>query len=172
MRRNHSICEPGTPRVLITGSPAIFPGPKIPDLVHEAGGVVVADASHAGAWHPATCIRSAFSPGDDRLAVIERKWRDYSVNGVLYQALKGCVIHDFEFFRVEKAMREKNIPMIRIEIDCDTEDFKKQKIRINAFIEMLRSKKRKPYEKGIQFHKSKKRPGRSDKEKNQNHNVS
>ena len=46
--RGTSICLEDTPRILIAGSPSIFPNMKISNLVEEMGGVVVYDESCAG----------------------------------------------------------------------------------------------------------------------------
>jgi benzoyl-CoA reductase/2-hydroxyglutaryl-CoA dehydratase subunit BcrC/BadD/HgdB len=166
MKQNRPVCSPQAPRILLAGSPAIFPNLKIPSLVEEMGGVVVFDESCAGdrylydpvgsteknlsdqmsaigARYLSPCVCPAFAPNSDRLTFLECMADDHRVDGVLYQVLKGCIIYDFELFRVEKSMREKNIPLLRVETDYNPEDVEQLRTRIEAFIEMLHAKKKK-----------------------------
>jgi benzoyl-CoA reductase/2-hydroxyglutaryl-CoA dehydratase subunit BcrC/BadD/HgdB len=166
VHREHSICGENRPRVLIAGSPAIFPNLKIPTLVEEMGGVVVFDESCAGdrylydpvghtekslgdqmagiaSRYLAPCVCPSFAPNDDRLFLIRRMAKEYAADGVLYHVLKGCVIYDFEVHRMEKNLKEINVPLLRIETDYNPEDVEQLRTRIEAFIEMLGVRKRK-----------------------------
>lgn len=152
------------PRVFIAGSPVIFPNMKIPGLVEEMGGVVVTDESCAGdryiydpvctteqnitdqitaiaSRYMAPCICPSFAPNFDRTIMIRRNVSDYAVDGVLYHVLKGCIIYDFEVARIENVLKEYGIPLIRVETDYHPEDLEQLRTRIEAFIEMLRSRK-------------------------------
>lgn len=159
------VCPRRTPRILIAGSPAIFPNLKIPAIVEEMGGVVVCDESCAGdrylydpvgetennlrdqmtaiaSRYIAPCVCPSFAPNDDRLYLLKRLVSEYAVDGILYHVLKGCVIYDFEVSRVEKVMRERDVPLLRVETDYNPEDVEQLRTRIEAFIEMLKSKNR------------------------------
>lgn len=152
------------PRIYIAGSPSVFPNLKIPTLVEEMGGVVVADESCAGdrylydpvgstektlndqmlgvaSRYLAPCVCPSFTPNDDRLTLIQRMITDFAVDGVLYHVLKGCVVYDFEVSRVENALRDDQIPLLRVETDYNPEDVEQLRTRIEAFIEMLKSKR-------------------------------
>jgi benzoyl-CoA reductase/2-hydroxyglutaryl-CoA dehydratase subunit BcrC/BadD/HgdB len=89
----------------------------------------------------APCVCPSFAPNDDRLFFIRRMVTDFSVDGVLYHVLKGCVVYDFEVSRVENALRDNQIPLLRVETDYNPEDVEQLRTRIEAFIEMLRSKR-------------------------------
>ncbi|MBN2041949.1 MAG: 2-hydroxyacyl-CoA dehydratase [Spirochaetes bacterium] len=153
------------PRIFIAGSPMIFPNLKIPDLVEEMGGVVVINESCAGdryiydpvgsieyslreqltaiaSRYMAPCICPSFAPNDDRLLMVRRMAEDYAVDGVLYHVLKGCIIYDFEIRRVEQKLKEMGIPLVRIETDYNPEDLEQLRTRVEAFIEMLRARKK------------------------------
>jgi benzoyl-CoA reductase/2-hydroxyglutaryl-CoA dehydratase subunit BcrC/BadD/HgdB len=67
---------------------------------------------------------------------------DFNIDGIIYYVLKGCIIYDFELIRVEKIMKEKNIPVLRIETDYNPEDIEQLRTRIEAFVEMLGTKKK------------------------------
>ena len=165
-KQKDAICSENRPRVLIAGSPVIFPNLKIPSVVEEMGGVVVADECCAGdrylydpvgnpensmagrmlgiaARYLAPCVCPSFSPNDDRLFMIKRMASNFAVDGVLYHVLKGCVIYDFELHRVEAVLRKAKIPLLRIETDYNPEDVEQLRTRIEAFIEMLKAKKKK-----------------------------
>lgn len=152
------------PRILIAGSPTVFPNMKIPSLVEEMGGIVVCDESCTGdrllydpvgpteknlrtqiaalaSRYMAPCICPSFTPNDDRLIVLSRMASEFKVDGILYHVLKGCVIYDFEVHRVERVMKEQGVSVLRIETDYNPEDVEQLRTRIEAFLEMLKTKK-------------------------------
>jgi benzoyl-CoA reductase/2-hydroxyglutaryl-CoA dehydratase subunit BcrC/BadD/HgdB len=153
-----------SPRVLLAGSPVIFPTMKIPSLIEQMGGVVVCDESCMGdryLYDPVgygekslreqmtgiasrylmPCICPSFAPNDERLTRLEQMVEDYQVDGIIYHVLKGCIIYDFEIHRVERVMKEKGIPLLRVETDYNPEDVEQLRTRIEAFIEMLKEQK-------------------------------
>ena len=153
-----------TPRVLIAGCPPIFPNWKIPSLIEEMGAVIVADESCMGsrylydpvgiteksmrnmmagiaARYLMPCVCPSFAPNEDRLYRLLQMVDEFKISGIIYHVLKGCVIYDFELIRVEKIMKEKNIPVLRIETDYSPEDIEQLRTRIEAFVEMLGTKK-------------------------------
>lgn len=163
-RGGRPVCPENTPRILIAGSPSIFPNLKIPALVEEMGGIVVFDESCAGdrymydpvgstennlrdqmtaisSRYMAPCICPSFAPNDDRLITIKRTVSDYGADGVLYHVLKGCIIYDFEVLRVEKMLKDLGVPLLRVETDYNPEDVEQLRTRIEAFIEMMKTSK-------------------------------
>jgi len=91
----------------------------------------------------APCVCPSFSPNGDRLEKINQTVSEFDVDGVLYHVLKGCVIYDFEVHRVENILKQDKIPLLRIETDYNPEDIEQIRTRIEAFIEILKSKKKK-----------------------------
>ena len=69
---------------------------------------------------------------------------DFKVDGVIYHVLRGCLVYDFEFQAVETALREMEIPVIRVETDYNEEDVEQMRIRLEAFIEMIKYQKEGP----------------------------
>jgi len=159
-------CSEHEPRILLAGSPPIFPNWKIPSIVEEMGAVIAADESCMGsrylydpvgiteksltdmmvgiaARYIMPCVCPSFAPNEDRLYRLLQMVDEFNIHGIVYHVLKGCVIYDFELIRVEKIMKEKNIPMLRVETDYSPEDIEQIRTRIEAFIEMLGSKKKK-----------------------------
>jgi benzoyl-CoA reductase/2-hydroxyglutaryl-CoA dehydratase subunit BcrC/BadD/HgdB len=160
------VCRQGSPRILLAGSPFIFPNWKIPTLVEEMGGVAVCDESCAGdryLYDPVgnpektlrdqmaglasrylmPCVCPSFAPNIDRLVKLTRMVDVYAVDGVIYHVLKGCLIYDFEVNRVEEALKERNIPLLRVETDYSPEDVEQLRTRVEAFMELLKTRKKK-----------------------------
>jgi benzoyl-CoA reductase/2-hydroxyglutaryl-CoA dehydratase subunit BcrC/BadD/HgdB len=162
----HPVHKEKTPRLLLAGAPPIFPNWKLPNLIEEMGGALVSDESCLGDRYlydpvgaventledmmtalasrylmPCTC--PSFAPNEDRLFRLRQAIEDFRIDGVLYHVLKGCVIYDFELQRVEKLMKERDLPVLRIETDYNPEDIEQLRTRIEAFIEMLGEKKSK-----------------------------
>lgn len=158
------VADSNAPRVLIAGCPPIFPNWKIPSLIEEMGAVIVADESCMGsrylydpvgiteksmrnmmagiaARYLMPCVCPSFAPNEDRLYRLLQMVDEFKISGIIYHVLKGCVIYDFELIRVEKIMKEKNIPVLRIETDYSPEDIEQLRTRIEAFVEMLGAKK-------------------------------
>jgi benzoyl-CoA reductase/2-hydroxyglutaryl-CoA dehydratase subunit BcrC/BadD/HgdB len=152
------------PRMLIAGCPPIFPNWKIPSLIEEMGAVIVADESCMGsrylydpigvteksmrnmmagiaARYLMPCVCPSFAPNEDRLYRLLQMVDEFKISGIIYHVLKGCVIYDFELIRVEKIMKEKGIPMLRVETDYSPEDVEQIRTRVEAFVEMLGTKK-------------------------------
>lgn len=154
------------PRILLTGSPVIFPNMKIPLLIEETGGIlaadetcmgerglsdppVVTDASYDGmiralagqAIRPCSC--PVFVKNEERIFRIRQMIKDYRIQGIIYHVLRGCLVYDYEYRALEEAMGELDIPMIRVESDYNEEDVEQLRIRMEAFIELIRLKERK-----------------------------
>ena len=66
---------------------------------------------------------------------------DYHVEGVIYHVLRGCLVYDFEYRQIEEELGRLGIPVIRLESDYNEEDVEQLKIRIEAFIELIKLKK-------------------------------
>jgi benzoyl-CoA reductase/2-hydroxyglutaryl-CoA dehydratase subunit BcrC/BadD/HgdB len=153
------------PRIMIAGSPPIFPNWKIPLLIEEMGAVIVTDESCMGnrylydpvgltensltdmmvslaARYIMPCVCPSFAPNEDRLFRLLQMAEEFAVDGIVYYVLKGCVIYDFELVRVERIMKEKNIPLMRVETDYSPEDVEQLRTRIEAFVEMLGTRKK------------------------------
>lgn len=165
IQKGETVCHEKSPRILIAGSPGIFPNLKIPGIVEEMGGVVVNDESCAGerylydpvgntennlrdqmnsiaSRYMAPCVCPSFTPNSDRLFMIKKMVAEYAVDGILYHVLKGCVIYDFEVHRVEDVLKESGLPLLRIETDYNPEDVEQLRTRVEAFIEMLKARKK------------------------------
>ena len=164
VRNKETFTKRQLPRVLITGSPIIFPNIKIPLLIEEMGGFVAADETCMGergmsdpvvpvddsfdglirslavrAIRPCSC--PTFADNKQRIFRIRQMIRDYKIEGVIYHVLRGCLVYDFEYRKIEEDLGRLGIPVIRLETDYNEEDIEQLRIRIEAFIEMIKLQK-------------------------------
>lgn len=151
------------PRILITGSPIAFPNIKVPLLIEEMGGMLVADETCFGErslydppvvidrsfdgmmralasryTRPCTC--PVFVDNSQRIYRLKQMIKDYKVQGVIYHVLRGCLVYDYEYQRTEEELGQLDIPVIRVESDYNEEDVEQLRIRIEAFIELIKLK--------------------------------
>ena len=163
-RANELVSHKDPPRIMLTGSPIVFPNLKIPLLVEEAGGMVVADETCMGergmsdpvvpvdasfdglmrslairSLRPCPC--PTFADNSQRIYRLRQMVRDYRVEGVIYHVLRGCVVYDFEYRLVEEELESMGIPVIRLESDYTDQDIEQLRIRSEAFVETIKLKK-------------------------------
>lgn len=150
-----------TPRILLTGSPVAFPNFKLPLLIEEMGGLLAADETCMGerglydppalvdrsvdgifralanrATRPCTC--PSFTDNRRRLYRVRQLIEDYQIQGVIYHVLRGCLVYDYEYRRMEEELEQLGIPIIRIETDYNEEDVEQLRIRVEAFLELIK----------------------------------
>lgn len=149
------------PRILVTGSPIAFPNMKIPLLIEEMGGMLVADETCMGErslydplvvndrsidgmmraianryTRPCTC--PTFVDNRQRIFRIRQMIKDHQVQGVIYHVLRGCLVYDYEYQMLEEELEKIHVPVIRVESDYNEEDVEQIRIRIEAFIELIK----------------------------------
>ena len=151
------------PRILLTGSPIVFPNIKIPLLIEEMGGIVAGDETcmgERGLWDPAVitddsfdgmigalanrslrpCPCPTFADNSQRIYRLKQLIKDNQIQGVIYHVLRGCLVYDYEYKRIENELGQLGIPVIRLESDYNEEDIEQLRIRIEAFIELIKLK--------------------------------
>ena len=159
-------CPPDTPRVMITGTPMIWPDNwKVPTLVEEANpqGILVADelcSSERILYDPvgvdewsmndmlnaigerylmaSTCPCFTSEDGnEDRINWLLTKIKEWNIQGVIYYVVRGCMLYAMEYTRVKKVLDGKNIPVYYLDTEYTREDVGQMKTRVEAFLEML-----------------------------------
>lgn len=151
------------PRILLTGSPIAFPNIKVPLLIEQMGGSLVADETCMGErslYDPVVpvdmtfdgllralanryiraCTCPVFSENCQRIDRILHMVRESQAQGVIYHVLRGCLVYDYEYPLLEKALEQEGIPVIRLESDYNEEDIEQLRIRVEAFIELIKLK--------------------------------
>ena len=151
------------PRILLTGSPIVFPNMKIPLLIEEMGGIVAGDETcmgERGLYDPPVitddsfdgmmralanrslrpCPCPTFADNSQRIYRLKQLIKDNDIQGVIYHVLRGCLVYDFEYKCIEEELGQLGIPVIRLESDYNEEDVEQLRIRIEAFIELIKLK--------------------------------
>jgi benzoyl-CoA reductase/2-hydroxyglutaryl-CoA dehydratase subunit BcrC/BadD/HgdB len=153
-------------RVLITGAPVIMPNFKIPNLIEDLGACIVTDQTCSGSqsyydevvvdeWTmqdmmhavserylmPSSC--PCFIKAEDRIDKLKDMLKEYRIDGVVYHTLRLCLLFDVESNRIKDVMEDEGVPFLHINTDYSREDREQLRTRIEAFVEILRSRKRK-----------------------------
>ncbi len=146
--------QPDRPRIMIVGS--LLSNSQLIEAVEEAGAVVVCDD---------LCTGSRYFEGkvEDRGDLVEalsrhyllktpcarmkdtflrleagKKWvKEYRVDGVIYQTLKFCDNHLYDYPVYQEFFKKIDVPMLQIENDFVGGNLGQIKTRIEAFVEML-----------------------------------
>lgn len=161
-----SVANKHAPRILFTGSPVIFPNLKLPLLIEQAGGVIVADevcSSTRPLYDSVTfdeenlydmipaiadrylkpCTCPCLVRNEDRKRKLLQMVKDFGVDGIVYQAFSGCHLYEMEHKGICKVLETEGIPMLYIETDYSPEDTGQLSTRIEAFMESIKARKRK-----------------------------
>jgi benzoyl-CoA reductase/2-hydroxyglutaryl-CoA dehydratase subunit BcrC/BadD/HgdB len=151
-------------RILLAGSPIVWPNWKVPTIIEESGGIIVMDELCTGArvlgdpvvtdertlrdlvravaeryFFPCTC--PCFSPNDERESRMLRQVREHDIEGVVYHALRGCHLGLLESTRLELALRREGIPLLKVESEYDEGDVEQIRTRVEAFVEMIQARR-------------------------------
>ena len=162
-------CSPDTPRVMVTGTPMIWPDNwKLPTLVEEATsqGVLVADelcSSERILYDPvgidewtmddmlkaiaerylmaSTCPCFTSKDGnEDRINWLLNKVKEWKINGVIYYVVRGCMLYAMEYTRIKRVLDRINVPVYYLDTEYTREDVGQMKTRVEAFLEMLQTR--------------------------------
>ena len=148
------------PRILITGSPVLFPEFKLLQIIEEAGALIVADEMCSATQHlynptvldegslggmiratadktllPCTC--PCFTTGDTRIERILQRARESGASGVIHHTLRLCQLFDMELPAVTEALRQQELPLFNISTEYSAEDAAVIRTRVEAFLEMI-----------------------------------
>ncbi|OIQ11404.1 double-cubane-cluster-containing anaerobic reductase [Neomoorella thermoacetica] len=157
MARGVSAAPPGSPRILLTGCPVGLGSEKVIKLVEAGGGVVVCLESCSGIkaleplvdeeGDPLQAIAAKYlqvpcpclTPNRGRLELLERLIKEYRVDGVIDLTWQACHTYNIESYSIKKLVQEKEgLPFLPIETDYSTSDLQQLKVRIDAFLEMIK----------------------------------
>ncbi len=164
VEQSKTVAKPNSPRILLTGSPSIFPNMKLPLLIEKLGGIVVSeefcstsrmiwDTVAVDEWFlydmvpavadrylkPSTCPN--FTPNTDRERKLLRDIEGFQVDGVIYQTFTGCQLYDMESRKIGRVLEENGTQTLYIESDYNPDDFGQLTTRLEAFLDSLKNKK-------------------------------
>lgn len=148
-----------TKRILVTGTPMAIPNWKLHHIIESCGAAVVCEETCTGTRYFENLVDencatldeqidalasrymktncACFTPNKKRIDDIIRLVDEYKADGVIDVNLKFCCLYDTEGRDVERALREKNIPVMGLETDYVDTDAEQLRTRVGAFLEML-----------------------------------
>ncbi len=147
----------GRPRVLLTGTPIAPTTNKVMRLIDEAGGRVVCHDACSGVKMydrlvdetgdplesltrytlglPCACM----SPNPGRIDLLAKSVERYRIQGVVENVWQACHTFNVESVVVGRACEnDLKIPHLKLETDYAESDLDQLRVRIEAFVEMLR----------------------------------
>ncbi|MCZ2809102.1 MAG: 2-hydroxyacyl-CoA dehydratase family protein [Candidatus Bathyarchaeota archaeon] len=162
-------CPPETSRVMVTGTPMIWPDNwKIPNLIEESEpqGLLVVDELCSGdrlLYDPvgvdewtmsdmldaiaekyllaSTCPCFTSEHGnEDRINWLLDRIKEFKIDGVIYYVVRGCILYAMEYTRIKKILDHMDIPIYYLDTEYTREDVGQMKTRIEAFLEMLEAR--------------------------------
>lgn len=156
---SRGVVPAGTPRILVTGTPMAIPNWKLHHIIESAGAIVVGEETCTGTRFFANEVEedcgtledqiralaecyfktncACFTPNQKRIEDILQLVEETRANGVIYYNLQFCQGYAVEYHIVERALKARNIPVLRVETDYSEEDVGQLRTRIEAFLEML-----------------------------------
>jgi benzoyl-CoA reductase/2-hydroxyglutaryl-CoA dehydratase subunit BcrC/BadD/HgdB len=162
-------CSPETSRVMVTGTPMMWPDSwKVPNLIEESNprGVIAVDELCSGdrilydpvgvdEWNmsdmfnalserylmASTCPCFTSEHGnEDRINWLMDRIKEYRVDGVIYYVVRGCVLYAMEYARVKRVLDRMGLPVYYLDTEYTREDVGQMKTRVEAFLEMLEAR--------------------------------
>ena len=159
IREGIGVVAKDAPRLFISGTPQVIPNWKIHHVVESSGGIVVGEETCTGiryfndlvdespdtvdglidalASRSLSINCSCFTPNDDRIHQVIEWVKASRADGVIYYVLQFCHAYNVEYVKMERALREADIPVLKIESDYGDEDVGQIKTRIEAFMEQI-----------------------------------
>jgi benzoyl-CoA reductase/2-hydroxyglutaryl-CoA dehydratase subunit BcrC/BadD/HgdB len=153
------------PRIMISGCPMALPNWKVHHLIETGGAVVVGEDTCLGARYfmepvvqpedptimakQMTAIADrylnvacpCFTPGYCSVLQMTDLVENCKPDGVVYYVLQFCHGFNIEYYKMEKRLKELNIPVLKIQSDYAEEDIGQLRTRIEAFIERISRKR-------------------------------
>jgi benzoyl-CoA reductase/2-hydroxyglutaryl-CoA dehydratase subunit BcrC/BadD/HgdB len=150
-----------SPRILVVGSPILFPQHKVAELINDAGLFTLANVDAASTSRFANLSAQEDAGGAPALIraiarkhygfdsssasvvnwamerYVEHLLSSMEVDGVVCHILKGQIEYDFALARLEPLLDRRDIPVFRLETDYQYQDVEQLRIRLEAFAEML-----------------------------------
>lgn len=148
-------------RILLAGSPLIFPNFKILEVLEQSGCSVAADmlcSAYGRLFDPVVmdedteeglvralslkyiaaslcpCFLSLTKYLDNLIDLV----RTHRLDGVVYHTLRLCQVFDLQVAMIRQVLKARGIPFLAIKTDLGREDIGQLKTRVEAFVEMLK----------------------------------
>jgi benzoyl-CoA reductase/2-hydroxyglutaryl-CoA dehydratase subunit BcrC/BadD/HgdB len=144
------------PRILLTGVPVGLDSDKVIRLIERAGAGVICFESCGGyksvslideKKEPLQAIAekylatpcSIMSPNKGRYDLLGEMIEEFSVDGVVDLTWQACHTYNVESYSIGKFVEEKfHLPFLHLETDYSESDTEQLRVRIEAFLEMVK----------------------------------
>lgn len=158
-KKNVRVFPEKAKRIMVAGCPMVVPNWKIHHIIETSGGTVVCDETCTGFRYYANLVNdkatdlnelieniadrylqiscSCFTPNQERIDKVIDLAKEYNPDGVIQYILQYCHGYNIEAVKLEHALREAGIPVLKLESDYSEEDIGPLKTRIEAFLERL-----------------------------------
>lgn len=145
-----------TPRILLTGVPVGIGSEKVVRLIEKARANVVCfencsgyrsistideekEPLHAIAEKYLATPCSVMSPNTGRFELLDKLIKEFSVDGVVDLTWQACHTYNIESYGIENFVKERyGLPFLHLETDYSESDTEQLRVRIEAFLEMVR----------------------------------
>lgn len=147
-------------RILLAGSPIIFPNFKLLEIMEETGCYVGADilcSAYGHLFDPvqideetetgiirtltlkyiAPSICPCFLGVDKMINAVVENVEKYHLDGVVYYNLRLCNVFEMNIPVIRRVLKDRGIPFLALKTDFSREDTGQLKTRLEAFMEML-----------------------------------
>ncbi len=143
------------PRILVTGCPTT--NKKLLDVIEGSGGVVAALENCGGlktvgrlvaeTGDPLTALAEKYlaipcpcmTPNTVRLDLLTELVREFHIEGVVELTWSGCHTYNIESHMVREHVQESlGLPYLQVETDYSQSDTERLRLRVQAFLELVR----------------------------------
>lgn len=151
---------PGAPRLVLAGAPLIYPNFCLLDIIHEGGGVVVADSSCSATqsfyqhlaprdWSRREMIRAlaersnlpcmcpCFSSTQERSVWLQELVSASQADGIVFHQLHRCALFAAEGEFLRRELGPTGLPLLVVSADYAVGATARLRVRIEAFLEMI-----------------------------------
>lgn len=162
VKEGNGVGKAGAARLIVSGTPMALPNWKVPHVIETSNAVIVAEEMCTGLRYFENLVPengetvndmvckiaaryldincACFTPNKPRMDKLVQLAGDYKADGIIHCSLAFCDPYLIEANRVEKALQEHNIPLLKLETDYGQEDSGQIKTRVEAFLEMIEKK--------------------------------
>ncbi|MBP2652434.1 MAG: hypothetical protein H6Q73_3 [Firmicutes bacterium] len=150
--------------IVLAGSSILFPNMKLPRLLTDAG-LAISNFETEAFNHLLIDVElekrlffkdmvgdiarsyyendtsQAFTNNSARMDSLQASIVAGDAEALIYHVIRGQVTVDFEFEKIENLFIKNGLPVLRVETDYNYQDIEQLRIRIEAFGEMIKSRK-------------------------------
>jgi benzoyl-CoA reductase/2-hydroxyglutaryl-CoA dehydratase subunit BcrC/BadD/HgdB len=157
IQKGEFVGQEGTKRIMLTGCPTGLGADKVIKITEECGAMIVCRESCTGIKSVDTLVDeekppleaiaeryfklpcSCMTPNEGRLELIDRLVEKFNIDGVIDLTWQACHTYNIESYLIAEHLEDKyNLPLLHIETDYSESDVEQLRVRIEAFLEMLR----------------------------------